>query len=436
MRFAVPLLLLAPIAWPSTPNSADPSAVTEVLAGKRTTANAAWWGFNEEDSTDALQAAIRSGARRVIIPNMTRDWIVRPIALASNQEILLEPGTVISAKRGEYRERGVSVLAARNVENVTIRGYGATIRMNKIDYVSGLVLDLLKWDRYFGAYPKAEWRMTLTIANSSHIKVSGLTLRDSGGDGVYIDGGRDVLLEDLVCDNHYRQGMSIISAENLLARNCVFRNTWGTPPCAGVDIEPDSPKHFLRNLVFRDCAFADNLGDGIEIFLAHLTKESGPVSILFERCRVTSSNGTGIRVTKVGDTAPGGSIEFRDTTIENTEGYGVKVQDKSPVAARVRFVRCTLRDTARNRMYKAGWTPLWIHAFRPELTTKFGGVDFVDCSIEDRFDRPAVTFESAKPDLEFVDITGTLRVRNPHGVRTVLPTSGRPPAFNVIEAAN
>ncbi|MCX6622403.1 MAG: right-handed parallel beta-helix repeat-containing protein, partial [Acidobacteria bacterium] len=353
MRPIALLLLLAPLAWPETPNAANPQAVAEVLAGKRTTANAAWWGFDEEDSTDALQAALRSGARRVIVPNMTRDWIVRPIALAGNQELILEPGAVISAKRGEYREKGVSVLAARNVENLTIRGYGATVRMHKLDYIAGHVLDILKWDRYFGMYPKAEWRMTLTIANSTNVKVYGLTLRDSGGDGVYIDGGRDVLLKDIVCDNHYRQGMSIISADGLTVENSVFRNTWGTPPCAGVDIEPDSPKHHIRNVVFRNCAFTGNLGDGIEIFLAHLTAESGPVSILFDQCRVSSDNGTGIRVTKVGDTAPGGLIEFRDTIIENTEGYGLKVQDKSPTAARLRFVNCSLRNTARNRMYKA-----------------------------------------------------------------------------------
>ena len=69
-------------------NTESPEAVKEVLSGKRTVANAAWWGFDEFDATEALQSAINSGAKRVIVPNMTRDWIVRPINLAGDQELI------------------------------------------------------------------------------------------------------------------------------------------------------------------------------------------------------------------------------------------------------------------------------------------------------------------------------------------------------------
>ena len=44
-------------------NAPNPQAVEEVLAGKRTEANAAWWGFDPEDATDYLLAAIDSGVR-------------------------------------------------------------------------------------------------------------------------------------------------------------------------------------------------------------------------------------------------------------------------------------------------------------------------------------------------------------------------------------
>ena len=42
-------------------------AIAQVKAGEITEAKASWWGFNPVDSTDALQAAIDSGAKRVII---------------------------------------------------------------------------------------------------------------------------------------------------------------------------------------------------------------------------------------------------------------------------------------------------------------------------------------------------------------------------------
>ena len=75
----------------------------EVAEGRRTTANAAWWGFDAEDATEALQAAIDSGARRVVVPNMGSDWIVGPIRLAGHQELFLERGVVVSARRRGVR---------------------------------------------------------------------------------------------------------------------------------------------------------------------------------------------------------------------------------------------------------------------------------------------------------------------------------------------
>jgi hypothetical protein len=131
------LLLVANSAFAAEPpaNIANPQAVADVLAGKETTANAAWWGVDPEDSTSALQAAIDSGARRVVVPKMESDWIIRPIKLAGNQELVFEKGVVVTAKRGEYRAKNDSVFTARDVSNLVIKGDGATVRMQKEDYI-------------------------------------------------------------------------------------------------------------------------------------------------------------------------------------------------------------------------------------------------------------------------------------------------------------
>ena len=277
-------------APPLFENAKNPQAVAEVQSGKLTVANAAWWGFDEQDATEALQAAIRSGARKVLVPNLGQDWIVRPITLAADQELVFEEGVVITAKRGEYRGAGDSVFRADNLANLTLRGYGATVRMQKEDYMVGRVLqEQFNWHRWFGQYPRGEWRCPLLLNACTNVKILGLTLRDSGGDGILINAGneqpcREIQLRDVVCDNNYRQGLSVISVDGLLVENCVFKNTWGTPPSSGVDIEPDSPGQMVRNVVFRRCRFEDNYGDGIEVFLANLRKESGDVSILFEDC--------------------------------------------------------------------------------------------------------------------------------------------------------
>ncbi len=437
----VGLSITLPVRGQTLDNTKNAEAVKEVLSGQRKVANAAWWGFDEDDATEALQAAINSGAKRVIVPNMTRDWIVRPIRLIGDQELFFENGVVVTAKRGAFRGKGDSLFTAADAAHLTLRGYGATLRMQKEDYIVGKVLVEFGWDRWFGKYEKSEWRMGIALRGCTDVQILGLTICDSGGDGIYVDGGsrqpycKDIRIKDVVCDNHYRQGISIISIDHLLAENCMFKNTWGTPPCSGVDIEPDSPKQRVKDVIFRNCRFDDNYGDGIEVFLPHLTAESGDISILFENCRVTSRRGTGIRVAKVADNGPKGLIEFRNCEVSGTEGYGIKVQDKSADRARVRFVNCTVRAAARNSQYAGQWAPIWLHLFRPELTKRLGGIDFVDCLVEDDRKRPAAVLEEVPESLGLFDVQGTIAIRNPQGIATKLGARQQAVTLVVKEAA-
>jgi len=254
-----------------------------------------------------------------------------------------------------------------------------------------------------------------------------VTLRDSGGDGIYVSGSgeqpcsKDVHIKDVVCDNNYRQGMSIISADGLVVEDCAFENTWGTPPSAGVDLEPNQANEVLRNIVFRNCRFTDNYGDGIQFYLANLTAESGDISVRFDNCRVTSKRGTGIAVAAVHGNGPGGLIEFRDCVVDGTVGTGIMIMDKSAERARVRFVNCTIRNAARNRNHISIWAPIGFMLVDAAKTPKLGGVDFVDCRVEDDLDRPVTAAAGRVLDLGVFDLTGVITASNPHGVKSGLP---------------
>ncbi|MBO5436464.1 MAG: hypothetical protein J6A23_02280, partial [Thermoguttaceae bacterium] len=84
----------------SIPGTADDSAVKwarpdlvqEVLDGKRTEAAASWWGFDAEDSTRFLQAALNSGVKKLTIDRQASEWIVRPLSGAGNLELVLQDG--------------------------------------------------------------------------------------------------------------------------------------------------------------------------------------------------------------------------------------------------------------------------------------------------------------------------------------------------------
>lgn len=433
----VPRLIAATAPANQTDNVRNPQAVEEVVSGNRSTANAAWWGFNEEDATDALQSALRSGAKKVVVPNVGKDWIVRPIQLVGDQELVLEPGVVITAQRGAYRGGGDSVLNADNLTNLFIRGYGATVRMQKEDYIVGKVLKDLNWNRWYGQYEKAEWRMALAIRGCVNVKIEGLTLRDSGGDGIYVAGGgkltysKDIQLKDVVCENNYRQGISVISVDGLFVEDSQFNNTWGTPPSSGVDLEPDSARELMKNVVFRNCSFKDNYGDGIEIFLANLRTNPQPVSILFDRCKITSKRGPGIRVTRISDDGPEGLIEFRNCNVEGTEAYGIKVRDVSADRAKVRFVECVVRDAARDRQYADIWSPVALEASQSDRQKRFGGIEFVNCVVEDNKPRPAVL---AKAETGVFDVTGEITVRSRHPIKSELGEQREGVTLRVREA--
>lgn len=425
MIAAILLLSLATVAsaaqTPMSPGSArNPVAVQQVMQGKRTFANAAWWGFNATDSTAALQAAFDSKAKRVLIPYMGKPWIVRPLFLRSNQEIDLAPGVVILAKRGEFKGTGDSLLTATDVSNLTIRGYGATLRMWKHDYQNP-------------PYKKGEWRMGISLRGVRNVKIEGLRVEKTGGDGFYIDGGKtrlwseDVTIRDCVADQNHRQGVSVISAVNLTIENCTFSNTSGTAPESGIDLEPDEPTQRLQNIVIRNSIFENNQGSGMQVYLNQLNDTSAPVSILFDHClsRMDPNNGgwDGMNVGQIRD-GTRGTIEFRDSTVESAGREDLKIYGKSASGITLRFIRCSWSHPWNSPYpeYKGPRVPILLTHGRHNAANQQGKIDFVDSYVYDTVNRPALLVDTGStPSIR--DVHGHITVENPNGVRVEMGNS-------------
>ena len=333
------------------------------------------FGWNAEDATACLQAALDSGAKRVVVDRQKGDWISRPLLLTnSNVEVVLEDGVSICAKRGEFYGRTDSLIKiCGNPSNVTIRGEGkAVIAMRKWDY-----LDPSMKYPFSGGH-----RMTIDIRQSRNVTVRNLTILSSGGDGVYVSGAHDLVLEDLICRDHKRQGISVIAAKNLVARRCEFSGTWGTPPACGIDLEPNHNRNFFENVVFEDCTFAENASSGILLHLGALDPTSASVSITFRRCTVRGNKGHGITVyvASRGNSARGSvlfdgcrifgnagnslrfvnvisgddrlRISFRDCEVDgrNSADAGVAFNGNIPFSlGNVSFERTTLRISEKGR---------------------------------------------------------------------------------------
>ena len=400
-------------------------AVAAVTAGKLKEANASWWGFDLQDSTDAIQAAIDSGAPKVTIPFMGKPWIVRPLKMRSDLELTLEPGVILYAKKGEFLGRGDSLLAATNASNIKITGYGATIKMRHKEYL-------------LPPYEKAEWRMGLRFDGSTNIEVYGLRIESSGGDGIYIGTTgqqqycKNVTIKDVTCYDNHRQGISVIGAENLLIENCTFASTWGTAPSAGIDLEPDSPTQRLVNIEIKNCIFEDNEGHEVLVYPKNLDETAPPISIRFENCvmrkttmkpvedQVGRNNDThgwaGISIGAVHDKGPGGLIEFINCTVENTGKESVKIFDKSDHDTKIRFKNCHFKNpwNVFHKDYGDLRVPILFETRRPYISERVGGVEFIDCHVWDTVKRPVLAYSQNNADYGLHGIKGRLFVHSPH----------------------
>jgi hypothetical protein len=287
----------------------DPEAAARFSQGLRQSVSAAWWGFDPEDATSSLQSSLDSGAAIVLVPSIGRPWITRPLSIRSGTTLVLEEGVELIAKRGNFAKIDAVLFLLKDVEDVTIYGYGARCAMRKEDYRRG-------------QYQKSEWRHAVEMDGCARISVLGLTVESSGGDGIYLGRGdrrtycSQVVLRDLLLRDHYRQGISVISAQDLLIENVEMSSTEGTMPSAGIDFEPNYADERFVGCVLRNCLIHSNSGPGISVVLRTLDASSADVDIRVENCFVSGSPISLLvwYVRKVG-----GTIRFTGTTLQGIQ---------------------------------------------------------------------------------------------------------------------
>ena len=378
------------------------AGIAAVKSGTVKEAKASWWGFDPEDSTEALQNAIDSGVPKLVVDNLGKPWIVRPIQLASNQEVVFEEGVVVQAKKGEFKNGNDCLFTAAIKENVTLRGYGATLRMNRSDYDGP-------------EYKRAEWRHVLSIRSSSHVKVYGLTLAESGGDGIYLGvlqrgvPNADVHIKDVVCDRNYRQGISVISARNLLIENTVMKDTGGTAPKAGIDFEPNGPSEEIVNCVMRNCVSENNVGCGYVFHLPSLRADSAPLSVRLENCIARGPNSSGFQLVTGNEPEKtvGGTVEVVNCRFEGSRGPGIAINRKPAAGARVTFENCVVDRVA---VGQPAITPVLLASGVGD-ERPVGGVDFGKLTVIDPVKRPFLRYDDWSGTMAPVDVAGTFVVR-------------------------
>ena len=365
------------------------------------------YGWNATNATAAVQAAIDSGAKKVVIDRQAGDWIVDPIFLRrSNQDIVVADGVTIRAKKGGFRGIADHLFAMKGVSNVVLRGEGtARLVMNKKDYQD------------VGEYKFSEWRHAIYIAGGHDITVKDLVILSSGGDGVYVrDAARNVRLDRLVCCDHHRQGISVISAINLHVTRCRFDDTSGTAPQCGLDIEPNGPRDVLENILFEDCVFSGNADSGIMAHLFPLDDTTRPISIVFRRCVSRGNGNCGFRINCVGQNgrrkSVRGTIDIEDCLTGRNKSHALLVSKKRSDAIAISVKSC--KFDARGTKAAA------VMFDNASFLAEFGGCSFDNVTVLAGDGMPVAFDGSGVVGIDANTVSGHISVVKPNGVSETL----------------
>lgn len=231
-------------------------------------------GDGEIDDTESIQEAIDyvhdKGGGSVLIPKgrymiKSHDETAVPfnylrytggIHVKSGVRLIMHRETVLKAIPHSYR--GSNVIRVTSQDDVVILGGVVEGERYEHDFDSG------------DDHITQEFNYGIFIHGSSNVRIENVITKDHHGDGINIQIDNDTVcsnvhIKNVVSTNNHRQGMSIEGLIGGVVENSTFKNTNGTTPEAGVDIEPWSDENPVENVVFRDCVFENNNGSGLVV---------------------------------------------------------------------------------------------------------------------------------------------------------------------------
>lgn len=154
---------------------------------------------------------------------------------------------------------------------------------------------------------------------------------DAAGDGLYIGGSEkksfseNVTISGVTVKGSARQGLTVISARNLLVQKSLFAQSSGVMPQSGIDIEPESIHDRLERIRIEENVTESNAGNGIRIGLSKLRAKSAPISIIIRRHQDKAAGQNGLFATNEtnNDAGVAGTLLIDRFSSENARLYGI-----------------------------------------------------------------------------------------------------------------
>lgn len=202
------------------------------------------------DDTAAIQAAVERIAGTggtVLVPRGTfRIDALVSVRLRSRVTLRMARGAVLQALPNASANS--AVVSVRDARNVNVVG-GTIVGERRTHTGTG-----------------GEWGHGLEVMSSQRVAIQGVRSTQAWGDGFYVGGAgtRGVVMCGVTANGNRRQGLSITTVTGMIVRDSVFKNTHGTPPETGIDIEPNAGEVVDTVLLQRN-VFTGNAGGGIQL---------------------------------------------------------------------------------------------------------------------------------------------------------------------------
>lgn len=211
-----------------------------------------------EDYSKYVQKAVQN-YKKVIICNFpilcTQKIIIpshREIFFLPQSKLIFQDENIVNAYGGLIIRDAVDV----TIKNVHITGTSS----NKINLSSNKI------------------NSGISIYSSKDIIVENGKIVNCAGDGIYIGVSNkettssNIFIKEVICDSNFRNGISIISGNNINVINCILSNSYRLLPMAGLDIEPNHSFNEIRDISIINLKTVNNSGKGVQIGLNKLTK--------------------------------------------------------------------------------------------------------------------------------------------------------------------
>jgi parallel beta-helix repeat protein len=173
----------------------------------------------------------------------------------SNTTLLMNPNTILRAIPNNLTH--YTILLIYNQVNVIVRG------------------GVIQGERNSHIGTTGEWGHGLVVrGDCQNILIDNVLARDCWGDGFEVRYGEsgdksqipfNVIIRNCIGDNNRRQGLSIICGKNVIVDGCTFKNTNGTLPECGIDVETDFQDDIttVQDIRITNCYLENNNGWGL-----------------------------------------------------------------------------------------------------------------------------------------------------------------------------